>query len=248
MARLRIKTGKDAGKTTDIQKSAVVGRGETATVQIQDGKASREHFKVFEQGGQWAVADLNSRNGIKVNGVQTTRKNLSHGDEIEVGETVLVFEMSGAAAPAKPAAPVAKAPAAGVDEIEIDEDGPPAKPAPAAKAPAPAPKGGTVSAATAKKEAMLAEARASAQKGAAKPSAPAKSAPAAKGGKAGAATAEGGVKVSDHVLQFNKVDPKSAGLMDIDLSQSTTGMRTLVFLGCIAVLAAICWAISLMMG
>src|SRR5262245_17891900 len=108
MPRLKITTGKQAGKTYDVGKPTIIGRGETAQVQIADTHASREHCKVFEQGGAWVVADLNSRNGFKVNGVQTTRKNLVHGDKIVIGETTLEFDAGGGAAPAK-AAPAASA-------------------------------------------------------------------------------------------------------------------------------------------
>ena len=97
MARLRIAAGRGEGKTVEFDRQAIIGRGETVTMQIGDVKASREHCKVFDQGGTWVVADLNSRNGIKVNGIATTRRNLATGDRIEVGETVLVFEANGTA-------------------------------------------------------------------------------------------------------------------------------------------------------
>src|SRR5258705_6773833 len=92
MPRLKVTTGKQVGKSLDLTKPTIIGRGETAQIQISDNHASREHCKVFEQGGAWVVADLNSRNGIKVNDVQTTRKNLSNGDRIVIGETTIVFE------------------------------------------------------------------------------------------------------------------------------------------------------------
>src|SRR5690348_15217163 len=100
MPRLKVTSGKQSGKSVDLTKPTIIGRGETCQVQISDTHASREHCKVFEQGGAWVVADLNSRNGIKVNDVQTTRRNLSNGDKIIIGETVIVFETAGATAPA----------------------------------------------------------------------------------------------------------------------------------------------------
>src|SRR2546422_2419400 len=105
MPRLKITTGKQSGKSFDVAKATIIGRGDSAQFQISDNAASREHCKVFEQAGTWMVADLNSRNGIKVNDVQTTRKNLGNGDRIVIGETTLVFETTSAAAaaPAKAA-------------------------------------------------------------------------------------------------------------------------------------------------
>ena len=170
MAKLSVTTGKSVGKTADFDKTAIIGRGETAQLQISDIKASREHCKVFDQGGQWVVADLNSRNGIKVNGIQTTRKNLAAGDVIEIGETKVVFELSGVGAKSAPAQPSAPA----VEEIEIEESpaaprsSAPSSPAvarPLAPAPAQSKSG---SSATSKKEAAMADARASAAKDKAK--------------------------------------------------------------------------------
>ena len=194
MPRLKIASGKQAGKAYDLTKQAIIGRGETAQVQIGDNAASREHCKVFEQGGTWVVADLNSRNGIKVNGVQSTRKNLANGDKITIGETVIVFETAGAPAAAKPAA---------------------------------APPGDS------KKAAAFAAARA------------ASAAPQKKGAAAAKASAGdgSGVKVSDHVLQFSKVDAKTASVLDIDLSQSAGMARLFVTMGCLAGLGLVVYGV-----
>lgn len=109
MPRLVVKTGKYKGRSFDVERSAILGRGDTADVRFPDNKASREHCRVFQQGGAWVVADLNSRNGIMVNGVKTTRRNLKHGDEIEVGSTIIAFESGGAkAAPATTPAAASK--------------------------------------------------------------------------------------------------------------------------------------------
>jgi hypothetical protein len=241
MARLRVEAGKSQGKVVDVERQAVIGRGETAQLQINDLKASREHCKVFEQAGAWTVADLNSRNGIKVNGVQTTRKALSHGDRIEIGETVLVFEVTGAAEtgdslpPAKSAAaspPAASSPAA--------KPAAPSRPA-APVRPAVAARGGLAD----KKAAAMAEARAAARKDPAAASAPA----GATTKKAGTAAATGkGLEVSDRVLQFHKVDPRKATLMDVDLGQSAGGQKALIWAGCLAFLGGVIWLFGSVAG
>jgi diguanylate cyclase (GGDEF)-like protein len=43
--------------------AAIVGRGETADVQILDPAVSRKHVCFFHTGGQWKVEDLGSQNG-----------------------------------------------------------------------------------------------------------------------------------------------------------------------------------------
>ena len=247
MARLRIEQGKSQGKSVEFDRQAIVGRGETAQLQIADIKASREHCKIFEQGGTWAVADLNSRNGIKVNGIQTTRKSLSHGDKIEIGETVMVFELTGAAA-ASPAdtadLPAVKIPVKGAGAQSAASSPKPAASSPAARSAAPAAsKGAPVS----KKEAAMAEARAAAAKSAApaaKAGAPAKTA--ANG--APAAAADKGLKVSDHVLQFHKVEAKNATLMDIDLEQSPALTKFMILLACVGFVALTIWFVASMLG
>ena len=197
MARLKNTTGKQAGKTFDLSKATIIGRGETAQVQIADTHASREHCKVFEQGGAWVVADLNSRNGFKVNGVQTTRKNLNNGDKIVIGETTLEFD-AGGGAPSKSA-------------------------------------GGE-----SKKEAAFAAARASS-------AAPSRGG-AATASRAAATSGEGGLKVSDRVLQYSKVDASKAGVLDVDLTQSAAMSRFLVTLACIAFLGLVVYFVIKMMA
>jgi len=201
MPRLKITTGKQTGKAVDVAKATIIGRGDTVQFQIADNSASREHCKVFEQAGSLVVADLNSRNGIVVNGVKTTRKNLANGDQIVIGETTIVFE----------AGPAAVAPAA-------------AKP----------------STAKSDKEAAFAAARSSA-------SAPTGRPAAAASAKA-AASADAGLKVSDHVLQFNKVDAKTAGVLDIDLAQSAAMKTFFIWVACLAFLGGVVWLVVKMMG
>lgn len=243
MPKLRIEAGRGQGKTVEFEKQAIVGRGETTTLQIGDVKASREHCKVFEQGGTWVVADLNSRNGIKVNGVVTTRKNLAHGDRIEVGETVLVFETGGAAtAAAAPAAGAAAAAAPAPAKSPAPAKASPPPPSPSRAAPAPVARSSAApkSDAAAKKAAAMAEARAAAAKGAAaKP---------AGGAATKAATKEPGkgIEVSDRVLQFHKIDPKKATLLDVDMGQSTFLVKLGIWLACLAFLAILVWAVSVM--
>lgn len=233
MAKLRIEAGHGAGKTVEFEKQAIVGRGETAQLQIGDSKASREHCKVFEQGGQWTVADLNSRNGLKVNGITTTRKTLSTGDRIEIGETVVVFELGA------PATRVGGRPDAAKSDAAKPDPAPAKASAPAKSAPARAPAAAPRSEAGAKKDALMAQARADAAT---------KKAPApAKGGRtATEAPAGKGVEVSDRVLQFSRVDPKKATVLDIELGQSTAMVKLGITVACLAFLALLVWAVSLM--
>jgi pSer/pThr/pTyr-binding forkhead associated (FHA) protein len=72
--------------------SATIGRGATNDVSLQhDRRVSRHHAELRRDAGQWVVTDLVSRNGVFVNGQRVETQPLLSGDELAVGDTVLVF-------------------------------------------------------------------------------------------------------------------------------------------------------------
>ena len=72
-------------------KSVSIGRGEQADVQIGDEMMSRRHFEIAERNGAYVIRDLQSRNGVTVNGRTVTEATLGSGDTIRAGETMFVF-------------------------------------------------------------------------------------------------------------------------------------------------------------
>jgi pSer/pThr/pTyr-binding forkhead associated (FHA) protein len=109
MARLVVIEGKLSGKQYEIVQPLVIGRAEGLAIRPPDGKLSREHSKVFQQGEEYVIVDLNSRNGTMVNDAPVTRRVLHHGDEILLGSTRFRFENPAAVAPK--AEPQVKTPA-----------------------------------------------------------------------------------------------------------------------------------------
>jgi len=103
-AKLVVLDGKLSGKTFEIEKSLVLGRHPDLPGRIPDTKVSREHSKVYRQGVDWFVVDLNSRNGTLVNDAPVTKRLLRNGDEIRVGETRLRFDGAEPSAPPEPKA------------------------------------------------------------------------------------------------------------------------------------------------
>ncbi len=91
MAKLVVIEGKLAGREYVIDKPIIIGRGEGLSIRPPDAKLSREHSKVYHQGSDYIVVDLNSRNGTFVNDAPVTRRVLHDGDEILVGATRLRF-------------------------------------------------------------------------------------------------------------------------------------------------------------
>src|SRR5690349_5159319 len=48
----------------------LVGRASSNRIIIPDGKASRQHCEFFWRGGEWYLRDLDSRNGVLIDGVR----------------------------------------------------------------------------------------------------------------------------------------------------------------------------------
>jgi pSer/pThr/pTyr-binding forkhead associated (FHA) protein len=70
---------------------AIFGRGSNCDVVLTEKKASRKHFEVRKQGLSFFLKDLNSVNGLTVNGSKVTEAELVPGDVIEVGESKIQF-------------------------------------------------------------------------------------------------------------------------------------------------------------
>jgi pSer/pThr/pTyr-binding forkhead associated (FHA) protein len=72
-----------------------IGRANTADISLPDDKkASRNHARVEKDGEGWVIVDLSSTNGTFVNGQKIGQKKLSPGDEVRIGNTILVFRES----------------------------------------------------------------------------------------------------------------------------------------------------------
>jgi hypothetical protein len=73
---------------------ATMGRSRQCDVTVDDPNVSRNHAEVRPRGGSWVLSDLGSTNGSRLNGRRVEGSEvLKPGDEIEVGTTVLRFEL-----------------------------------------------------------------------------------------------------------------------------------------------------------
>jgi hypothetical protein len=74
----------------------VVGRSKDSDIRLEDPNVSRRHAEVRHEEGAYWLVDLDSTNGVAVNGRRTKRARLNEGDTITIGSTDLVFGRSGA--------------------------------------------------------------------------------------------------------------------------------------------------------
>jgi Nif-specific regulatory protein len=68
-----------------------VGRNPTNRLAVGDPSLSRQHCVIAKQGDQFAIRDLDSRNGTFVNGVPVHERILAAGDEIQIGNSLFLF-------------------------------------------------------------------------------------------------------------------------------------------------------------
>ena len=72
----------------------MLGRSRDCEVVIDDANVSRRHAEIRPSGASWTVRDLDSTNGIKVNGRRVEApQSLKAGDTIELGTTRVSFEL-----------------------------------------------------------------------------------------------------------------------------------------------------------
>jgi len=68
-----------------------IGRDPSNSLAIGDLSLSRRHCVLVREADSYTLRDLDSRNGTFVNGRVISKKQLNHGDQISIGESVLVF-------------------------------------------------------------------------------------------------------------------------------------------------------------
>jgi len=87
-----------AGQRISLGQGTAIGYGRKKNdVHLDDEYISRAHARIDRQADTFQLMDLKSKNGTKVNGTRLEPYSplpLSNGDTIEMGDTVLVFEMT----------------------------------------------------------------------------------------------------------------------------------------------------------
>ncbi len=69
-----------------LKKELLIGRRESCDIRLRFGNVSAHHCQLECDGGYWYVTDLNSRNGVKVNGQKIQRKRLDPSDKVSIAK------------------------------------------------------------------------------------------------------------------------------------------------------------------
>ena len=89
---LEVVTGEANQKVLSLgKKKLAIGRSGSNDLVVTDQKASRDHAVVCFEEGRYIIEDLNSTNGVFINGKLVHKIILKSGDRITIGDTTLLF-------------------------------------------------------------------------------------------------------------------------------------------------------------
>ncbi|MGA8343922.1 MAG: sigma 54-interacting transcriptional regulator [Candidatus Sulfotelmatobacter sp.] len=92
-ARLEAVSGPLKGKLFLLTRDEVsIGRDPSNEISLLDSLVSRRHCVIRREGNAFRLQDLESRNNTFVSGVPVRERILVHGDQIRVGDSVLIFQ------------------------------------------------------------------------------------------------------------------------------------------------------------
>ncbi len=69
-----------------LKKQLLVGRRESCDIVLRFANVSAHHCTLVLNGGYWYIRDMQSRNGVKVNGVKVDEKRIDPGDTLFVAK------------------------------------------------------------------------------------------------------------------------------------------------------------------
>ncbi|MBI2342880.1 MAG: FHA domain-containing protein [Deltaproteobacteria bacterium] len=86
--------GKGEGTVFPLATETSIGRGSDNRITLKEAKVSRQHALIRKQDGEWFVIDLQSSNGVFLNGARVTEAELQLGDQLQIGDFLLEFRES----------------------------------------------------------------------------------------------------------------------------------------------------------
>jgi hypothetical protein len=91
LERERVSVSWDGEERRIDRRRLVIGRSKDCDLQLGDPNVSRRHAELRQEGTSYWIVDLDSTNGIEVNGRRLKRAKLEDGDRVVLGSTELTF-------------------------------------------------------------------------------------------------------------------------------------------------------------
>lgn len=92
-ASLTVIDGPDTGLEFGMDVPRIVIGRKGADINVNDRLVSRRHISIEAAGGRYLLKDLGSTNGTFLNSSPISMEFLKHGDEIQIGSTVIRFRL-----------------------------------------------------------------------------------------------------------------------------------------------------------
>ncbi len=92
MPRITVAAGPQKGLVVEFEDEALIGRASNNLIRLEGTQVSRNHARISRKGNQYYVTDLESRNGVIVDGKAAEEAVLGAGSEIRIGSSLLRFD------------------------------------------------------------------------------------------------------------------------------------------------------------
>ncbi len=90
-ATLLVIKGPNMGVRYRLGERTLIGRDSNNEIVLPDPKVSRIHAEIVKERFAYRIRDFQSRNGVYVNGIQVEEKLLLRNDQIQIGNTIFLF-------------------------------------------------------------------------------------------------------------------------------------------------------------
>lgn len=91
MGYLKVVRGAADNPKYPLGKETTIGRAHTNHIVLKEARISRQHAIIRQAGKEFVIEDLQSSNGVMVNGEKIKEHVLSKGDQIQIGDFVLEY-------------------------------------------------------------------------------------------------------------------------------------------------------------
>jgi two-component system response regulator HydG len=92
MSTLLVIKGPQIGVRFSLSERSVIGRGDDCEARLNDREVSRRHAEIVRDNDAYTIRDLESVNGVVVNGARVSERRLKRNDLILLGTTHLLFD------------------------------------------------------------------------------------------------------------------------------------------------------------